>query len=217
MDRRALVNVVDLSFPIRGSHVPRDHGYALYSALSRSVPALHEAPWLGVHPVSGKLVGDDIFLGRGATLALRLPADEIRTALSLAGIRLELGPGPLVLGAPSVYPLQPRASLDARAVLLKLTSPPTRSSPGHDRGVLDNDALADRYRAELRRQLRALGIDAEPQLTGRRTVTIRGKRLVGFSVRVAGLDADASLLLQARGLGGRRAMGCGIFRATRGA
>lgn len=210
------MNVVDLSFPITGSRVPRDHGYALYSALSRAVPALHEASWLGVHPVSGRLMGDDLFLGRGATLTLRLLAEEIRVALPLAGTRLALGTAALVLGAPSVHPLEPRASLDARTVLLKLTSPPTRSSTGHDRDVLDNDALAERYRTELCRQLSALEIDAEPLLTGRRTVTIRGKRLVGFSVRVTGLDADASLRLQARGLGGRRSMGCGLFRPTRG-
>jgi CRISPR-associated protein Cas6 len=47
-------------------------------------------------------------------------------------------------------------------------------------------------------------------------MTVAGKRVVGYSVRVAGLSAEQSFRLQSAGLGGKRAMGCGIFRPTRG-
>jgi CRISPR-associated protein Cas6 len=107
------------------------------------------------------------------------------------------------------------AALDARLVLLKLTQPPTRENAGLQRTVLDNDAIADRYRAELQRQLQVMEVAAAIDLCGRRAITIKGKRLLGYSVRLTGLDADASIRVQERGLGGRRALGCGLFRPTR--
>ena len=45
----------------------------------------------------------------------------------------------------------------------------------------------------------------------RRIVTIHGKSVVGFSVAVHELNDDNSIKLQSFGIGGRRAMGCGIF------
>ncbi len=33
--------MVDLCFPVLGQTLPSDHGYALYAALSRVLPALH--------------------------------------------------------------------------------------------------------------------------------------------------------------------------------
>ena len=43
---------VDLAFRLTGSKVPVDHGYALYSALSRLLPEIHGAKNIGVHPRS---------------------------------------------------------------------------------------------------------------------------------------------------------------------
>ena len=39
---------VDLAFRLTGSKVPVDHGYALYSAISRVVPEIHEAKSIGL-------------------------------------------------------------------------------------------------------------------------------------------------------------------------
>src|SRR5262245_20107476 len=44
---------VDLAFPAYGTTLARDHGYALYSALSCAVPELHGATWLAVHGIDG--------------------------------------------------------------------------------------------------------------------------------------------------------------------
>jgi len=49
----------------------------------------------------------------------------------------------------------------------------------------------------------------------RRTVRIRDKEIVGFALRVEELSAQESVLLQARGIGGRRRFGCGIFVPVR--
>jgi CRISPR-associated protein Cas6 len=44
---------VDLAFRLTGTKVPVDHGYALYSAISRLLPEIHRAKNIGVHPTRG--------------------------------------------------------------------------------------------------------------------------------------------------------------------
>jgi len=55
---------VDLAFRLTGSNVLVDHGYALYSAISRLLPEIHEAKNIGVHPTRGtreQMVPDTFF------------------------------------------------------------------------------------------------------------------------------------------------------------
>lgn len=203
---------VDLAFPARGGVIPLDHGYALYAALSHKLPAVHEADWLGVHPIGGKVLGrDTLALGPGSTVTLRVPVERIGTVLPLAGAILELHRSRLVLGVPSVRALAPVPSLDARLVLIKLTNPPTKAD-----GSLDVVVLRERFETEARRQLDALGIACSFEITGRRSLTVRGRRVIGFSARAHGLGAGESIRLQIKGLGGKRSMGAGMFRPTRG-
>ena len=210
------MTTVDLSFPVLGERVPRDHGYPLYGALCRAVGALHGAAWLGVHPLSGTQVdAGTLQLGRRSQLRLRLPADRIGAVLPLAGARLEVSGSSLRLGAPSVHALVPAASLDARMVAIKLTAAPRRRNEELGRDALDVTGFAERYAAEIKRQLEAIGIGSPFELRGRRSVTVGGRRVVGYSVRVIGLGADESIALQEKGIGGKRRMGCGVFRVTR--
>ncbi|MBI5488452.1 MAG: type I-MYXAN CRISPR-associated protein Cas6/Cmx6 [Deltaproteobacteria bacterium] len=205
------MQIVDLAFPIIGRDAPADHGYALYGALCRVVPDLHSVGWLGVHPLPGALVGGKtIQFGREASLRLRLPAERIAVALGLAGTTLDLGGHRLVLGAPRIWPLTPAPSLDARLVVIKLTHLPVAND------AIDTKELAKRFGAEAQRQLRKLGIERDPLLRGKRSIEVGGRRVIGYSVRVEGLQPEESLRLQVGGIGGKRAMGCGVFRPTRG-
>ena len=117
-----------------------------------------------------------------------------------------------------MHQLVPVASLDARMVAIKLE----RGAPHRRNEDLGRDALdvagfrGAWYTAEIRRQLDALGIASPFELRGRRSLTVGGKRVVGYSVRVLGLGAGESLALQRMGIGGKRRMGCGVFRGTRG-
>jgi len=55
---------VDLAFRLTGSKVPVDHGYALYSAISRLLSEIHGATNIGVHPIRGtreQMVPDTFF------------------------------------------------------------------------------------------------------------------------------------------------------------
>lgn len=211
--------MIDLSFRVLGDRVPRDHGYALYAAICQTLPQLHGAPWLGVHPLSNVFCeGDLLRLGDSAEFRVRIPAERIPEVLGLSGRSLTVAGNSLRLGVPRVHALKPAQSLDARLVALRLTRPPRRSNHDLGRETLDMEAFERRYEAELLRQLAALGVKGgRLSLQGRRTLCVAGRTLIGFSVRVGELDAEGSLLLQETGLGGKRAMGCGLFRPTRGA
>lgn len=60
-ERRRAMPMIDLSFPLLGPLLPCDHGYELYAALSRILPALHhdELP-CRIAPVRGTYAGDGL-------------------------------------------------------------------------------------------------------------------------------------------------------------
>jgi CRISPR-associated protein Cas6 len=193
---------VVVHFPAQGRQLPADHGYALYSAVTRALPELHGQPWLGLELVSGVPWREGVIAlpARGASLRFRVPAEHYRLLLPLAGRRLDISGHPLRLGIPSARPLRPAPSLYARCVTIKKFTDP------------------EPFLDAARRQLEALGVAAALELpvgddgrVRRRVITIRDRRVVGFSLAAHGLNDPDSLLLQTHGLGGRRSMGCGHF------
>lgn len=204
--------IVDVDFPVRGRRLASDHGYPLYAALSASLPELHGAQWLGVHPIrGGRRVDGAIELKRGSRLSLRVPAEKIPTLLPLTGAHLVVGCDELWLGSPTIRPLNPAPSLDAKVVVVKVTAAPRAVG-----GALDKSRLETLVRAELIRQLERLGARADLAFMGRRELRVGGRRVVGFSVRLRGMDEASSLAVQRAGLGGKRRMGCGVFTPTVG-
>jgi CRISPR-associated protein Cas6 len=203
--------VVDLAFPITPGQVPIDHGYALYSSIARVMPELHGATWLGVHPLGGRKVTDAILLMTGGSaVTLRLPLAQLGRALGLVGSTLRIHDQSFELGAPTVRPLTPAPHLFSWQVALRLTKPPTRAD-----GELDMDAFRLAFAAEAGRQLEALGISCPLTVMAKRVIRVKEQQIIGFSAELRDLSADQSLALQTRGLGGKRRMGCGLFRISR--
>jgi CRISPR-associated protein Cas6 len=200
--------VIDLAFELRGATIPLDHGYALFAALSRAVPALHGDRRIGVHPIRGMRVEPRrLTLVPGSRLRLRMPSEEIGAYLTLAGSRLDLEGSPLRVGLPRVEPLRPAPALSSRLVTIGKHAEPAA------------------FVASLRSQMAGLGVEGElsllpstdPSRAGepsRRVLRIKGRRIVGYAAAVTGLTAEGSLLLQEHGLGSRRRMGCGVFVRT---
>lgn len=193
---------VAVRFPLQGRQLPADHGYALYSAITRQLPVLHDARWLGIELISGVPWREGLIVlpTRGAFLSLRIPANHYGDVLPLAGRRLDLAGHTLRLGIPSAHPLLPAPSLYARCVTIKKFT--------------DAEPFLD----AARRQLAALNINATLELPmdeqgrhRRRILKIHDKTIVGFSLAAHNLNDDDSLRLQTSGIGGRRAMGCGLF------
>ena len=230
---------VNVSFSLQGQHLPADHGYLLYSAISRvtgyrtasgsdrvgagsaGVPParspLHKTDWLAIELISGFPSGPGLITlpDRNATLRLRIPAGHYRDVLSLAGKRLAIGGHQIRLGLPVARPLEPAPSLYARVVTIKKF---TESDPFIEAVKRKLDSFGVKARVELPRD--------EHGRYRRRIVTIHGKSVVGFSVAVHDLNDGDSLLLQGgavkvvspgdgatqwQSIFSRRAMGCGIF------
>jgi CRISPR-associated protein Cas6 len=187
---------VDLAFRLTGSKVPVDHGYALYSAISRLLPEIHGAKNIGVHPIRGTYSGNgELMLRDSSRLVIRLESERIGEFLKLAAKRLDIGSHILRVGVPEVRLLRPRASLYSRLVTIK--------------GFMEASAFLE----AAKRQLDKIGVKAEIQVGERRTVRVKDKQVVGFEMTVSTLSEADALRLQEAGIGGRRHMGCGIFVA----
>lgn len=201
--------VVDLAFQLIGTTIPLDYGYGLFGALSRIVPQIHGDRRVGVHPIRGiRMQPRRLTLVPQSRLRLRLPSEEIGTYLELAGSRIDLEGDHLSIGIPRVEPLRPAANLAARLVTIGRIIEPTA------------------FEDSLRRQLAGYGVSAVPKLVPstdpsrvgqptRRVLRIKGRKIVGYAVGVEGLTAEESLIVQERGLGSRRRMGCGVFVPAR--
>lgn len=193
---------VVVQFPVQGGQLPTDHGQALYSAITKQLPALRDSPWLGIELLSGISWREGVVVlpTRGASLRLRIPADRYGDVLPLAGRCLDVAGQPVRLGIPTARPLQPARSLYARVVTIKDFEEP------------------EPFLEAAGRQLCGLGLKADPELPideqghfRRHIVKIHGCSVTGFSLVAHGLNDDDSLRLQNLGIGGYRAMGCGIF------
>lgn len=205
-----------------GKQLPADHGYLVYSAISRSNPLLHSVDWLAIELISGTPSGRGLIAlpDREASLCLRLPAEHYRDVLPLAGKRLEIAGHQIRLGIPVARSLQSAPSLYARIVTIKKF---TEAEPFLEAVKRKLDQFNIKGRVELPRD--------EQGRYRRRIVTIHGKSVVGFSVGVHDLNEENSLLLQAGAINiasaesdstkwqnifSRRAMGCGIFNPISG-
>lgn len=193
-------HVVDLFFHIQGKEVPVDHGYTLYSAISRILESGDENKWLhnadnvGLLPIRGHYAGQGkLLLDQHARFGLRLPVNLIPKVLRLAGKRLDVNGEALRIGVSTTSALIPAPVLYAHIVTTK------------------NGEDESRFDAEIQRQLDALDIKGKPARGPRRIVTIKDKKVVGYSLLVSELTAEESIRLQEHGLGGRRKMGCGVF------
>ena len=201
---------VDVIFPVRGEALPTDHAYPLYTALTRVVPSFHdEGVPLSFNRINGEAGGKGLIRSFGkSVLRCRVPAEHIPLLLPLADKDLIVAGHKVHLGVPRVAPLIPAAALSARMVTFK------------------NATDAARFLAVARQKLDAFGVAGEAgipliqsgQREGeprRQVLRIKGRRVIGFACQVTGLTAEESLLLQERGLGGRRRMGCGFFLPLR--
>ncbi|MDO9021116.1 MAG: type I-MYXAN CRISPR-associated protein Cas6/Cmx6 [Deltaproteobacteria bacterium] len=184
---------VDLAFPLTGDPVPAEHGYALFSALCRTLGDLHGAAWLAVHPIDAAPEG-------GGALRLRVDPAQAARVLPLAGATLRLDGARMAVGEARVMPIVPAPTLAARMVVLR-------------NGVA---ARAD-FEAALAQRLAALGVRAVAEVPtsalddGRRVLRIRQQAIAGYPVVLRGLSEQDSRRVQSLGVGGRQRFGCGVF------
>ena len=171
-------------FPLIGGEVGPRLGYHLFAALCRAGAIAHAEPEVQVLP-------------RGRSFLVRAPRPRIAALIAALppGTPLRAGGDRPEVGIPAIAPVVPAATLAAWCVTAKGHVEPATLGPWL-RAELDRFGIGGRARAEVGR---------------REVIKIKGKVIVGFGVRVAGLKARESLIVQAMGLGGRRRFGCGVF------
>jgi CRISPR-associated protein Cas6 len=188
---------LELRFPVIGSALPSDHGYAMFSAICKAIPEAHEADWIAVETVPGHARGDGATqLNPRARLRMRIPHERLPLMLRLAGKRLVVGTYDLRLGIPRVNLLRPSEALYARCVTIK--------------GFTDPEP----FLGAVKRKLAEMGVAADAEVGPRRVLRVGNHTIVGFALMIRGLDEQNSILLQERGLGGRKHFGCGYFIPT---
>lgn len=192
---------VDAAFPARGTSIPIDHGYALFSALSRQLPILHSRRQWAVHPVLGEYRGEGVLaLTSQSAIKLRLPADDLAQILTMGGCTLDVRGQTVQLGFPKIFPIATKPHLKARLVVIKNAS-----------GTPEQFADAVTRQLALMSDLGQPSESIEIHPGPRRVLRIKNTPIVGYALALTGLSAQASLVVQCRGLGGRRHMGAGVF------
>lgn len=197
--------MLDLRFRISGPcAVPGDYQHLLWKALAQQCPALSEMSDAGVHPLIPIEEGNGWLLDTACGGAVRLPgrtrvvlripeAAAGHVAARLEGAVLKLGDARLGLGPAKRQPLVPAATLYAR-------------------GVIRREPTEQEFIAALRDWGMALGMAAPKVVCGRtRRWAIASGTEVAQSVMLVGLSPAASLIVQERGFGPGRQLGCGLF------
>jgi CRISPR-associated protein Cas6 len=209
------MNFLEIQFSIGGTTkmLPADHGYALYSAVKQvlqkaevepqDIPAdvkLCSVP--GVPNREGK-----IYLQPQSRVRLRCPADQVQIWYRLLqNQELKIQGHQIRLTKPRLMLPEASEMLKARMVTFKLEA---IDHPELPRYFLES-CQKGLERLEIKGQTAFIPSDSDGSLA-RRTLKVKDKKIVGYSLVVERLSETDSLKLQWHGLGGRQHFGCGWF------
>lgn len=183
--------MMDLAFDANGEMLPAGYPFALWAELALRVPQMEDDESVGVLPLRTAESGADMLLPRRAKLVLRLPQLLMQAAATLSGALLDISGNALRLGIGQPRQMQPHPTLHAQMVT----------------GADDEVAFLEKMRASLSH----MSIEAALICGRRKTLSDDRHSLTGYSLVVHDLKPEASLRLQAEGLGESRHFGCGIF------
>jgi CRISPR-associated protein Cas6 len=213
------VPITELSFPLRGTPLPYDHGYLMYRSVATIVPWVAEPAQidLAIVPIQGSPHGGFLHLTSVSRLAFRLNADDVEKLLPLSDQTLIIEAATLRLGRPTEFRLRPVPGLASPFV------------------VAEHHRYGDEVLEWLKAQFLTLDIRAVPTLRLKRgrggakqggrsfdcpyerhNRRISDRAVIGWEVQVFGLAPAESFRLQERGVGPGRRYGCGIFMPVEG-
>lgn len=191
------IDVIDVVLDIAPCSLPPAFELPLYRELTRRAPWLADDPLVGVHPVRGARTSDGgLLLGGRAKLVIRCPRDKLCKASVLEGATLTVEGVAIKLGAGTFKRLQHAPTLYSSKVVT-----------GHE-----DEA---EFMARLEAEVSALSVRAS-MIAGRRSEVVKdGRAYAAWSLALHDLSKDASLTLQARGLGILHEVGCGILHPAK--
>jgi len=198
--------IVDVVFNIDCRCLPIEHTHALSTALRAALPWLDEEQDAGIHMIHGAESGNGwmrpdssqgdalLYLSRRTRLELRVPKERVADTRALCGTTLDVGGHPLKVNEAQVRLLSNITILFSRYVI--------------DDAQLDEESFLRTCSA----QLKALDVRCGKMLCGRsHEIELPGERLFTRSLMLAELNVQDSILIQQKGLGRGRTLGCGLF------
>lgn len=196
--------VVDVAFNISCRTLPVDHAYALSQSIQRALPWFANEDGAGLHTIhaadsgNGWMRPEDpqalLYLSQRIKLVLRLPKQRVDAVGALVGQTLDVAGHGLRIDKMTVRPLWRITTLFSRYVAI----------------CSDDDETA--FLKAAIEQLGALGVRPTKMLCGLMTnIATPEGALKTRGLMLAELTFDESMLLQQRGLGPQRKLGCGLF------
>ena len=185
--------VIDVVFALKGSAIPRDHGYLLYLEIARLAPWIDAEPLVGIHDVQGSDTGHgELMLNRRAKLVIRVPKTRVDDIASLTGKIIKVGAHSLEIGDYKTRALTLHTPLYAHCV----------TTGAHEEKDFATDII---------RLLDEMGIDSRFICGKQQQIETAEGKVAGYSLMLHGLPLEHAIRIQEVGLGGNRKLGCGIF------
>jgi len=206
-DQKRIVpdDIVDVVYNIACRCLPVDHAYALSSAIHDSLPWFGDEEHAAMHTIHVAESGNGwqrpdepgalLLPSRRTRLTLRVPGHRVSDARDLVGKTLTIAEEYTVsINKASVRPLSDITTLFARYI------------------VADDGDSEEQFVENIVAQLRAVNIRPRKLLCGiEKRISTPDGSIRTRSLMLADLEFDESILLQQKGLGTHRRMGCGIF------
>lgn len=197
---------VECQFPVMSEEwFSLEYHYALLGALTNLQPKWHGG---GEDPRRDLLVGPiacaqrhpgfprvlKIKTTKGSSfLSIRIPLDKLHETTEIENSIVEINGIRLMIGTKKLAFLKKVSCLRARMVTFKSCL---------DKEDFTRKVIQDLSEKEIKAQVRIEKI---------KTLFIKNKKIVGFSVILNNLSPEDSLKIQSLGMGGRVHMGCGFF------
>ena len=204
-------NYFDISFPVFGTEILYDHGYSLFSAISKIIPEYHDTEDVAMLQINLQNVSNGKGrLHRASRLRFRVNQHWYKILMSLVGQAIQIKEDSVQLGIPEPRPLIPSSNLRARYVIVNVRS----AIENKELYSIDKDSqLREIFGEAIKRQIENLDISKQVSfsLGKRKALIIKNKTVVGYELVVNRLSADESIIIQQKGIGGRRKFGAGFF------
>ncbi len=197
-------DIVDIVFGISCRALPVDHAYALSSAICSELDWFEDEPDAAVHTIHVAASGNGWYRpdnagqllhpSRRTKLILRIPKQRVEDASSLIGKTIDVAGNPLTINNMNQKPLSEITTIFARYIVVE-----------HARSEME-------FLKEVMSSLQHMGIKPKKMLCGKEaSLKLEDGEITTRSLMIADLTFKDSILLQQKGLGSHRWMGCGIF------
>ncbi len=203
--------IIDLSFSISCKTLPLDHAWSLSQAILKHLPCLIDKG-VGIHQIhvaesnNGWMRPDDneegalLHPSRRTKLTLRIPSLELKKVKKLTGEKLILDGHELTIGKSKKKELTNDSVIFARHVLSHINES-------------ENDFLK-RIAHDIKKMT---GFTVKKMLCGKtHSIYTPSDKLLTRHLMIADLDSESSIIIQQKGLGNERVLGCGIFLPHKG-